>query len=147
MESVAVSGDSVSNFSGSSQFSEHRVILLKMVFPVFFVVAVFVCLPVVCAICVGVLSCIHSSLQHQLARLDEEQVESHKQGKRQLSISKPLQHLDFMDVIGEECPICCCDFDDEKQMVETARRHCFHEECAMLWFIQNTTCPVCRDCC
>ena len=40
------------------------------------VTSVFECLPIICAICVGVLSRTHESLQHYMASLDKEHIES-----------------------------------------------------------------------
>ena len=62
---------------------------------------------------------------------EKEHIESDKQGKDQLSVLKPLQHLDGMDIVGKECPIYYCNFEEEMHVFETVCRHCFHKECVV----------------
>ncbi|KAJ7571002.1 hypothetical protein O6H91_01G144600 [Diphasiastrum complanatum] len=46
---------------------------------------------------------------------------------------------------GLECAVCLCDF-EEKEVGRTLPKcsHSFHTACIDLWFISNSTCPLCR---
>jgi hypothetical protein len=46
--------------------------------------------------------------------------------------------------VGEECPICLDEFDEEKKCFVTNCGHKFHEKCLVGWLSERDTCPSCR---
>jgi hypothetical protein len=44
-----------------------------------------------------------------------------------------------------DCSICMEVIHFGKGDLTTSCRHHFHEECMLKWFIQDSTCPVCRS--
>jgi len=110
---------------------------------IFIFVVALVGFPVFCVICTVAFNCGDESLY----RLEDEQVTQKEQRTKASVLLKPLQIVDWMDIVDEECPICFCVFDEQDPVVETGCRHRFHENCLLSWFMQNANCPVCRESC
>ncbi|OUS43360.1 hypothetical protein BE221DRAFT_81038 [Ostreococcus tauri] len=48
------------------------------------------------------------------------------------------------DRAGDECAICCENFEDEDVVVVLRCAHAFHDHCAIPWLRMHATCPICR---
>uniref|UniRef100_A0A6C0KCH2 RING-type domain-containing protein n=1 Tax=viral metagenome TaxID=1070528 RepID=A0A6C0KCH2_9ZZZZ len=46
---------------------------------------------------------------------------------------------------GNECAICFEEFDETSRIALTDCDHCYHIDCINKWYIQNQTCPICRN--
>lgn len=54
--------------------------------------------------------------------------------------------LEHVDVPEGECPICRETFSDTHAVVRLRNcNHCFHRECANIWYRRSVYCPICRN--
>ncbi|KAF7113112.1 hypothetical protein RHSIM_RhsimUnG0160300 [Rhododendron simsii] len=72
----------------------------------------------------------------ELASSMEIEVEFEKSGELKKS-SEPLV------LVGEECPTCLEEYDDDDPKIITKCEHHFHLACILEWMERSDTCPVC----
>ncbi|KAI8569634.1 hypothetical protein RHMOL_Rhmol02G0292900 [Rhododendron molle] len=72
----------------------------------------------------------------ELASSMEIEVELEKSGELKKS-SEPLV------LVGEECPTCLEEYDDDNPKIITKCEHHFHLACILEWMERSDTCPVC----
>src|SRR4029078_11743974 len=47
--------------------------------------------------------------------------------------------------IEDCCSICLCSFEEGEQVKRVVCNHLFHHDCIMVWFKNNSTCPICKS--
>ena len=47
-------------------------------------------------------------------------------------------------ILGEQCAVCRCEYDDEDIVRILPCRHAEHAECLDQWLLRNRSCPLCQ---
>ncbi|XP_026395734.1 RING-H2 finger protein ATL39-like [Papaver somniferum] len=59
---------------------------------------------------------------------------------------KNFKMIDTEETAVLECAVCLSEFEDEDVLRQLPTcRHAFHADCIDVWFVSQSTCPVCRD--